>query len=451
MEYNFREIEKKWQRRWEEQNTYKVVEDKKKKKFYVLNMFPYPSGAGLHVGHPLGYIASDIYARYKRLKGYNVLNPMGYDAYGLPAEQYAIQTGQHPAKTTDDNIRRYKQQLDNIGFSFDWSREIRTCDPKYYKWTQWAFRKMFNSFYCNTCQKAQPIEKLIEHFSQKGTEGLDVACSEEMSFTADEWNAMDEKQQQQTLMNYRIAYMGETMVNWCAGLGTVLANDEVVDGVSVRGGYPVVQKKMKQWCLRVSAYAQRLLDGLDTIDWTDSLKETQRNWIGRSEGTEMEFSVKDSDKKFTIFTTRADTIFGVTFMVLAPESELVTELTTDGQRDAVAEYIEYVKKRTERERISDRKVTGVFSGSYAVNPFTGDSIPIWISEYVLAGYGTGAIMAVPAHDSRDYASQSTSACPSCRSSRVRTSARRVSTPRKASYATHRQPDVRLSTASRSTD
>ena len=403
MEYNFSEIEKKWQRRWEEQNTYKVVEDKEKKKFYVLNMFPYPSGAGLHVGHPLGYIASDIYARYKRLKGYNVLNPMGYDAYGLPAEQYAIQTGQHPAKTTDDNIRRYKQQLDNIGFSFDWSREIRTCDPEYYKWTQWAFRKMFNSFYCNSCQKAQPIEKLIEHFSQKGTEGLDVACTEEMSFTADEWNAMDEKQQQQTLMNYRIAYMGETMVNWCAGLGTVLANDEVVDGVSVRGGYPVVQKKMKQWCLRVSAYAQRLLDGLDTIDWTDSLKETQRNWIGRSEGTEMEFSVKDSDKKFTIFTTRADTIFGVTFMVLAPESELVAELTTDEQRDAVAEYIEYVKKRTERERISDRKVTGVFSGSYAVNPFTGDSIPVWISEYVLAGYGTGAIMAVPAHDSRDYA------------------------------------------------
>ena len=403
MEYNFSEIEKKWQRRWEEQNTYKVVEDKEKKKFYVLNMFPYPSGAGLHVGHPLGYIASDIYARYKRLKGYNVLNPMGYDAYGLPAEQYAIQTGQHPAKTTDDNIRRYKQQLDNIGFSFDWSREIRTCDPEYYKWTQWAFRKMFNSFYCNSCQKAQPIEKLIEHFSQKGTEGLDVACTEEMSFTADEWNAMDEKQQQQTLMNYRIAYMGETMVNWCAGLGTVLANDEVVDGVSVRGGYPVVQKKMKQWCLRVSAYAQRLLDGLDTIDWTDSLKETQRNWIGRSEGTEMEFSVKNSDKKFTIFTTRADTIFGVTFMVLAPESELVAELTTDEQRDAVAEYIEYVKKRTERERISDRKVTGVFSGSYAVNPFTGDSIPVWISEYVLAGYGTGAIMAVPAHDSRDYA------------------------------------------------
>ena len=403
MEYNFSEIEKKWQRRWEEQNTYKVVEDKEKKKFYVLNMFPYPSGAGLHVGHPLGYIASDIYARYKRLKGYNVLNPMGYDAYGLPAEQYAIQTGQHPAKTTDDNIRRYKQQLDNIGFSFDWSREIRTCDPEYYKWTQWAFRKMFNSFYCNSCQKAQPIEKLIEHFSQKGTEGLDVACTEEMSFTADEWNAMNEKQQQQTLMNYRIAYMGETMVNWCAGLGTVLANDEVVDGVSVRGGYPVVQKKMKQWCLRVSAYAQRLLDGLDTIDWTDSLKETQRNWIGRSEGTEMEFSVKDSDKKFTIFTTRADTIFGVTFMVLAPESELVAELTTPEKKTEVNAYIEQTKKRTERERISNRSVTGVFSGSYAINPFTGENIPIFISDYVLAGYGTGAIMAVPAHDSRDYA------------------------------------------------
>ena len=425
MDYNFSEIEKKWQRWWEENDTYKVVEDKEKKKFYVLNMFPYPSGAGLHVGHPLGYIASDIYARYKRLRGYNVLNPMGYDAYGLPAEQYAIQTGQHPAKTTDDNIRRYKQQLDNIGFSFDWSRELRTCDPEYYKWTQWAFRKMFNSFYCNKCGKAQPIEKLIARFSEKGTEGLDAACSEEMSFTAGEWNAMSEKERQQVLMNYRIAYMGETMVNWCAGLGTVLANDEVVDGVSVRGGYPVVQKKMRQWCLRVSAYAQRLLDGLDTIDWTESLKETQRNWIGRSEGTEMEFRIAPSgspgggglspdsanqnsptweaEGAFTIFTTRADTIFGVTFMVLAPESELVARLTTDEQRDAVAEYIEYVKKRTERERISDRKVTGVFSGSYAINPFTGENIPIWISEYVLAGYGTGAIMAVPAHDSRDYA------------------------------------------------
>lgn len=403
MEYNFREIEKKWQKRWAEMKTYEVTEDKSKEKFYVLNMFPYPSGAGLHVGHPLGYIASDIYARYKRLMGYNVLNPMGYDAYGLPAEQYAIQTGQHPAITTSENISRYRSQLDKIGFSFDWNREVRTCDPKYYKWTQWAFQKMFNSFYCNTCHKAQPIEKLIEHFSQKGTEGLDVAQSEELSFTAGEWNAMSEKEQQQTLMNYRIAYLGETMVNWCAGLGTVLANDEVVDGVSVRGGYPVVQKKMMQWCLRVSAYAQRLLDGLDTVDWTESLKETQRNWIGRSEGTEMQFKVAGQDWDFTIFTTRADTIFGVTFMVLAPESELVEKLTTPEQKAEVDAYIEKTKKRTERERISDRSVTGVFSGSYAVNPFTGENIPIWISDYVLAGYGTGAIMAVPAHDSRDYA------------------------------------------------
>lgn len=403
MEYNFREIEKKWQKQWAEMKTYQVTEDKSKEKFYVLNMFPYPSGAGLHVGHPLGYIASDIYARYKRLMGYNVLNPMGYDAYGLPAEQYAIQTGQHPAITTAENISRYRSQLDKIGFSFDWNREVRTCEPKYYKWTQWAFQKMFNSFYCNTCQKAQPIEKLIEHFSQKGTEGLDVAQSEEMSFTAAEWNAMSEKEQQQVLMNYRIAYLGETMVNWCAGLGTVLANDEVVDGVSVRGGYPVVQKKMMQWCLRVSAYAQRLLDGLDTVDWTESLKETQRNWIGRSEGTEMQFKVAGQDWDFTIFTTRADTIFGVTFMVLAPESELVEKLTTPEQKAEVDAYIERTKKRTERERISDRSVTGVFSGSYAVNPFTGENIPIWISDYVLAGYGTGAIMAVPAHDSRDYA------------------------------------------------
>lgn len=403
MEYNFREIEKKWQKRWAEMKTYEVTEDKSKEKFYVLNMFPYPSGAGLHVGHPLGYIASDIYARYKRLMGYNVLNPMGYDAYGLPAEQYAIQTGQHPAITTSENISRYRSQLDKIGFSFDWNREVRTCDPKYYKWTQWAFQKMFNSFYCNTCHKAQPIEKLIEHFSQNGTEGLDVAQSEELSFTAGEWNAMSEKEQQQTLMNYRIAYLGETMVNWCAGLGTVLANDEVVDGVSVRGGYPVVQKKMMQWCLRVSAYAQRLLDGLDTVDWTESLKETQRNWIGRSEGTEMQFKVAGQDWDFTIFTTRADTIFGVTFMVLAPESELVEKLTTPEQKAEVDAYIEKTKKRTERERISDRSVTGVFSGSYAVNPFTGENIPIWISDYVLAGYGTGAIMAVPAHDSRDYA------------------------------------------------
>ena len=403
MEYNFREIEKKWQKQWAEMKTYQVTEDKSKEKFYVLNMFPYPSGAGLHVGHPLGYIASDIYARYKRLMGYNVLNPMGYDAYGLPAEQYAIQTGQHPAITTAENISRYRSQLDKIGFSFDWNREVRTCEPKYYKWTQWAFQKMFNSFYCNTCQKAQPIEKLIEHFSQKGTEGLNVAQSEEMSFTAAEWNAMSEKEQQQVLMNYRIAYLGETMVNWCAGLGTVLANDEVVDGVSVRGGYPVVQKKMMQWCLRVSAYAQRLLDGLDTVDWTESLKETQRNWIGRSEGTEMQFKVAGQDWAFTIFTTRADTIFGVTFMVLAPESELVEKLTTPEQKVEVDAYIERTKKRTERERISDRSVTGVFSGSYAINPFTGENIPIWISDYVLAGYGTGAIMAVPAHDSRDYA------------------------------------------------
>ncbi len=403
MEYNFRDIEKKWQKRWVEQKTYQVTEQKNKKKYYVLNMFPYPSGAGLHVGHPLGYIASDIYARFKRQQGFNVLNPMGYDAYGLPAEQYAIQTGQHPEKTTFENIDRYRSQLDKIGFSFDWDREVRTCLPGYYKWTQWAFQKMFNSFYCNKCQSAQPIEQLIEHFNEKGTQGLDIAQSEELSFTADEWKAMDEKKQQEVLMNYRIAYLGETMVNWCAGLGTVLANDEVVDGVSVRGGFPVVQKKMRQWCLRVSAYAQRLLDGLDTIDWTDSLKETQRNWIGRSEGTEMEFKVANSDEHFTIFTTRADTIFGVTFMVLAPESELVQKLTTDKQKAAVDEYLAYVKKRTERERQIDHQVTGVFSGSYAINPFTGEEIPIWISEYVLAGYGTGAIMAVPAHDSRDYA------------------------------------------------
>ena len=403
MEYNFRDIEKKWQQRWVQNGTYRVVEDKQKEKFYVLNMFPYPSGAGLHVGHPLGYIASDIYARYKRQKGFNVLNPMGYDAYGLPAEQYAIQTGQHPAITTEQNINRYREQLDKIGFSFDWSREVRTCEPGYYHWTQWAFQKMFNSFYCNRCQKAQPIEMLVERFQQKGTEGLDVAQSEELQFTADEWNSWSEQKQQEVLMNYRLAYLGETMVNWCAELGTVLANDEVVDGVSVRGGYPVVQKKMRQWCLRVSAYAQRLLDGLETIDWTDSLKETQRNWIGRSEGTEMQFKVADSDVEFTIFTTRADTIFGVTFMVLAPESELVEQLTTPEQRQAVDEYLAYVKKRTERERQMDHRVTGVFSGSYAINPLTGKQIPIWIAEYVLAGYGTGAIMAVPAHDSRDYA------------------------------------------------
>ncbi len=402
MEYNFTEIEKKWQKRWVENKTYQVKEDEQKEKFYVLNMFPYPSGAGLHVGHPLGYIASDIYARYKRLQGFNVLNPMGYDAYGLPAEQYAIQTGQHPAITTINNINRYREQLDKIGFCFDWDREVRTCDPIYYHWTQWAFMKMFQSYYCNTCKKAQPITSLIEHFSKQGTEGVDAACSEEISFTAEEWNSWDEKKQQEILMNYRIAYLGETMVNWCAGLGTVLANDEVVDGVSVRGGFPVVQKKMRQWCLRVSAYAQRLLDGLDTIDWTESLKETQRNWIGRSEGAEVVFKVKESDVNFTIFTTRADTMFGVTFMVLAPESEYLSLVTTAEQQQAVEDYLAATKKRTERERIADRKVTGVFTGSYAINPFTNDAIPIWVSDYVLAGYGTGAIMAVPAHDSRDY-------------------------------------------------
>ncbi len=402
MEYNFRDIEKKWREYWIAHKVYQVGINEKPK-YYVLDMFPYPSGAGLHVGHPLGYIASDIYSRYKRLQGFNVLHPMGYDAYGLPAEQYAIQTGQHPAITTINNINRYREQLDKIGFSFDWDREVRTCDPGYYHWTQWAFQKMFNSFYCNTCGKAQPIEKLIAHFEEKGTEGLDVACSEELSFTTEEWKAKSEKEQQETLMNYRIAYLGETMVNWCPELGTVLANDEVIEGVSARGGYPVVQKKMRQWCLRVSAYAQRLLDGLDTVDWTDSLKETQRNWIGRSEGAEVRFKVKDSDKEFTIFTTRADTMFGVTFMVLAPESELVPELTTEDQKAEVEAYLDRTKKRTERERIADRKVTGVFSGSYAINPFTGDAVPIWISDYVLAGYGTGAIMAVPAHDSRDYA------------------------------------------------
>ncbi|MDD6016022.1 MAG: leucine--tRNA ligase [Prevotellaceae bacterium] len=455
MEYNFREIEQKWQQRWVEEKTYQVAEDKSKPKFYVLNMFPYPSGAGLHVGHPLGYIASDIYARFKRLQGYNVLNPMGYDAYGLPAEQYAIQTGQHPEKTTFQNIDRYREQLDKIGFCFDWDREVRTCAPGYYKWTQWAFQKMFGSFFSKSplptspkgeeshpAGKARPIEELVAYFEQKGTEGLDefgVAQTEELHFTAEEWKAMDEKKKSDVLMNYRIAFMGETMVNWCAGLGTVLANDEVVDGVSVRGGFPVEQKKMRQWCLRVSAYAQRLLDGLDTIEWSDSIKETQKNWIGRSEGTEVEFKIasplptspkgeeshaacsstenltannpdgnhsplgETEGASFTIFTTRADTMFGVTFMVLAPESELVEKVTTAEQKAAVEEYIKYVKGRTERERMIDHKVTGVFSGSYAINPFTGEKNPIWISEYVLAGYGTGAIMAVPAHDSRDYA------------------------------------------------
>ena len=409
MEYNFIDIEKKWQQKWVENKTYKVVEDENKQKFYVLNMFPYPSGAGLHVGHPLGYIASDIYARYKRLKGFNVLNPMGYDAYGLPAEQYAIQTGQHPQLTTDTNIARYREQLDKIGFSFDWDREIRTCDPRYYHWTQWAFERMFESYYDYTQQKALPIKDLVRHFEEEGTLNLNVAQGEELIFSARDWSSMDEQEQQEKLMNYRIAYLGETMVNWCPGLGTVLANDEVVNGVSERGGYPVVQKLMKQWCLRVSAYSQRLLDGLETVNWSDSIKETQKNWIGRSEGTEVEFKYLtptgegQKEGKFTIFTTRADTMFGVSFMVLAPESELVAELTSEDQKAEVEEYLAYVKKRTELERMSDRKVTGVFSGSYGINPFTGEQIPIWISEYVLAGYGTGAIMAVPAHDSRDYA------------------------------------------------
>ncbi|CCY38280.1 leucine--tRNA ligase [Tannerella sp. CAG:118] len=403
MDYNFREIEKKWQEYWIQNNTYKVTEDNNKPKYYVLDMFPYPSGAGLHVGHPLGYIASDIYSRFKRLKGFNVLHPMGYDAYGLPAEQYAIQTGQHPAITTQNNINRYKEQLDKIGFCYDWSREIRTCDPKYYKWTQWAFIQMFNHYYDNSLQKARPITELIKKFEQNGTSNIQAACSEELNFTADEWKVMDEKEKQKTLLNYRIAYLGDTMVNWCPQLGTVLANDEVSEGVSVRGGYPVEQKVMRQWCLRVSAYAQRLLDGLSTIDWTDSLKETQKNWIGRSEGAEMKFKVVNSDIEFTIFTTRADTIFGVTFMVLAPESEYVKQVTTPDQQKAVEEYLESIKHRTERERLMDKSVSGVFSGAYAINPLNNEKIPIWISDYVLAGYGTGAIMAVPAHDSRDYA------------------------------------------------
>ena len=402
MEYNFGEIEKRWQQYWADREVYRVTEDTTKPKFYVLDMFPYPSGAGLHVGHPLGYIASDIFSRYKRLKGFNVLHPMGYDAYGLPAEQYAIQTGQHPAITTKNNIARYREQLDKIGFSYDWSREVQTCDPEYYKWTQWAFIRMFRSYYCNQAQQARPVDELIEVFSQQGTAGLDLACTEPMSFTADEWNAKTEKEQQEVLMNYRIAYLGDTLVNWCPQLGTVLANDEVSEGLSIRGGYPVEQKKMRQWCLRVSAYAQRLLDGLDEVDWTESLKETQRNWIGRSVGAVMKFETTGGIS-FDIFTTRADTIFGATFMVLAPESELVEQLTTPDRRQAVDEYILKTKKRTERERIADKSVSGVFSGSYASHPFSGEPLPIWISDYVLAGYGTGAIMAVPAHDSRDYA------------------------------------------------
>ncbi|MBQ2064771.1 MAG: leucine--tRNA ligase, partial [Paludibacteraceae bacterium] len=403
MEYNFRDIERRWQEYWKENATYKVDIDSSKPKYYVLDMFPYPSGAGLHVGHPLGYIASDIYSRYKRLKGFNVLHPMGYDAYGLPAEQYAIQTGQHPEKTTFDNIARYRSQMDKIGFCYDWSREVRTCTPDYYKWTQWAFLKMFAHYYDKDADKALPIEQLEQRFAAEGNANVNAATSFDGTFTAAEWNAMTDKQKRTVLMNYRIAYKADTMVNWCPKLGTVLANDEVSEGLSVRGGFPVEQKVMSQWCLRVSAYSQRLLDGLETIDWTDSLKETQRNWIGRSEGAEMRFRIDGTDDYFTVFTTRADTTFGVTFMVLAPESEYVAKVTTDAQRAEVDAYLDAVKRRTERERISDRKVTGVFSGSYAVNPFTGDKIPVYISDYVLAGYGTGAIMAVPAHDSRDYA------------------------------------------------
>lgn len=402
MDYNHKEIEQRWQKAWKENNVYKTEIDKTRPKFYVLDMFPYPSGAGLHVGHPLGYIASDIYSRYKRLKGYNVLHPMGYDAYGLPAEQYAIQTGQHPEKTTNDNIARYRQQLDKIGFCYDWDREIRTCDPNYYRWTQWAFIKMFKSYYDKNTDKVESIEKLISNFESRGTEGVNVASGKELRFTADEWKAMSEKEKSDTLMNYRIAYLGNTMVNWCPKLGTVLANDEVSEGVSIRGGYPVEQKLMYQWCLRVSAYAQRLLDSLDSLDWTDSLKETQRNWIGRSEGAEMHFKVVDSNVDLEIFTTRADTIFGVTFMVLAPESKYVDMVTTSDRRAAVDEYRNIVKHKTERERQIDKKVSGVFTGAYATNPLNGKHIPIWVSDYVLVGYGTGAIMAVPAHDSRDY-------------------------------------------------
>ncbi|MDE7473669.1 MAG: leucine--tRNA ligase [Muribaculaceae bacterium] len=403
MEYNHRDIEARWQQYWKDNKVYKTEIDESKPKYYVLDMFPYPSGAGLHVGHPLGYIASDIYTRYKRLRGYNVLHPMGYDAYGLPAEQYAIQTGQHPEITTNTNIARYRQQLEKIGFSFDWDREIRTCDPSYYKWTQWAFIKMFNSYYDTKANKAMPVADLVKHFEKHGTEGVNAHTSREISFTADEWNSMTDKERSDMLMNYRIAYLGNTMVNWCPKLGTVLANDEVSEGVSIRGGYPVEQKLMYQWCLRVSAYAGRLLDDLETLNWSDSIKETQRNWIGRSQGAEMKFPIADSDVVLDIFTTRADTVFGVTFMVLAPESKYVDMIVTPGQRKAVDEYIDSIKHKTERERMIDKKVTGVFTGAYAINPLTGKKIPVWVSDYVLAGYGTGAIMAVPAHDSRDYA------------------------------------------------
>ncbi|MBO7268725.1 MAG: leucine--tRNA ligase, partial [Bacteroidales bacterium] len=411
MEYNFLDIEKKWQEFWAKNQTFKVEADPSKPKYYVLDMFPYPSGAGLHVGHPLGYIASDIYSRYKRLKGFNVLHPMGYDAFGLPAEQYAIQTGQHPATTTEKNINRYREQMDRIGFSYDWSREIRTCDPGYYKWTQWAFLKMFGSYYNNAAAKACPISELEGIFAKEGNAGVDAACGDVPTFTAEEWNAYSELEKSNILMQYRIAYQGETAVNWCPALGTVLANDEVKEGLSVRGGHPVEQKKMKQWQLRVSAYAERLLADMEELEWTDALKEMQKNWIGKSQGAEMIFKVANNNPvegeaaeyDMTIFTTRADTVFGVTFMVLAPESEWVSKLTTKEQKEAVEAYLLEAKKKTERERIAEtRKVTGVFTGSYAVNPFTNEQVPVWVSEYVLAGYGTGAIMAVPAHDSRDY-------------------------------------------------
>lgn len=404
MEYNFRAIEARWQAYWRAEDVYRVTEDHSRPPYYVLDMFPYPSGAGLHVGHPLGYIASDIFARYKRLRGFNVLHPMGYDAFGLPAEQYAIQTGQHPEVTTTENIRRYREQLDQIGFSFDWSREVRTSDPEYYKWTQWVFIQLFHSYYNNATGKAAPISELIAHFEAEGTKGINVAESEALSFTAEEWRSWDKKKQMQTLMNYRLAYLGETMVNWCAALGTVLANDEVHDGVSERGGHPVEQKKMQQWCLRVSAYAGRLLDSLNDLEWSESLKESQRNWIGKSEGAEVRFPLVGGDgAELTVFTTRVDTIYGVTFMVLAPESDYVSMVTTAEQQAAVEEYLAATRRRTERDRLSDRRVSGVFSGSYATNPLTGEAIPIWISDYVLAGYGTGAVMAVPAHDSRDFA------------------------------------------------
>ena len=403
MEYNHREIESRWQKYWKDNGVYRTKTDPSRPKYYVLDMFPYPSGAGLHVGHPLGYIASDIYSRYKRLRGFNVLHPMGYDAYGLPAEQYAIQTGQHPEVTTMRNIARYREQLDKIGFCYDWDREIKTCDPSYYKWTQWAFKRMFESYYDRKADKAMPISELEARFAAKGSEGVDAACSKELSFTAEEWNAMSDKEKSDTLMNYRIAYLGNTMVNWCPKLGTVLANDEVSEGVSIRGGYPVEQKLMYQWCLRVSAYAERLLEGLERLQWTESLKETQRNWIGRSEGAEMHFAIDGSDVDLEIFTTRADTVFGVTFMVLAPESKYVDMVTTPEQREAVEAYRETTRHKTERERMIDRKVTGVFTGAYAINPLSGKKIPVWVSDYVLAGYGTGAIMAVPAHDSRDWA------------------------------------------------